>query len=276
VIEATTSSPPGSRITTIDITAPSSIEEMTPASWFLALICTPQRTALRRRRRARPGATEGGDRLHNWAVNPSPAIDPQAVIWSEPIDPDRPLLVLLHGRGANEADLAGIVPFLPRGPVVASLRAPIADGPGFSWYPMNTPDRAAAFSLDVESAVQAVLDWIDAQPHARPVGLLGFSQGGAMAIELLRTRPAGFAFGIVLSGFVIDGERGGDEELGVLRPPVFWGRGIHDPVISESRIEQAAEWLPTHSTLDERTYDTAHSITEGELADVATFINANL
>ena len=209
-------------------------------------------------------------------MNPSSAIDPQAVIWSEPIAPDRPLLVLLHGRGANEADLTGIVQFLPREPVVASLRAPIVDGPGFSWYPMSTPERAAAFSLDVESAVRAVLDWIDTQPRPRAIGLLGFSQGGAMAIELLRTRPAGFALAIVLSGFVIDGERDGDEELEVLRPPVFWGRGIHDTVISESRVDQASAWLPTHSTLDERTYDTAHSITEGELADVATFINANL
>jgi hypothetical protein len=44
-MEATTSSPPGSRITTIDMTAPSSIEATTPVSWFLALICTPERSA---------------------------------------------------------------------------------------------------------------------------------------------------------------------------------------------------------------------------------------
>ena len=65
VIEATTSSPPGRRITTIDITAPSSIDEMTPASWFLALICTPQRTTVRCNDAARPGATQGAHRLHN-------------------------------------------------------------------------------------------------------------------------------------------------------------------------------------------------------------------
>jgi phospholipase/carboxylesterase len=209
-------------------------------------------------------------------VEPSTAIDPHTVIWSEPIAPDRPLLVLLHGRGANEADLAGIVPFLPREPVVASLRAPICEGPGFSWYPMNTPGRATAFSPDVERAVRAVLDWIDAQPLSRAIGLLGFSQGGAMAVELLRARPRGFASAVVLSGFVIDGDRSGDAEMELLRPPVFWGRGIHDTVIPESRIEQAAAWLPTHSTLDERTYETAHSITEGELADVAAFIKTNL
>ncbi|HEY5273225.1 MAG TPA: alpha/beta hydrolase-fold protein [Acidimicrobiales bacterium] len=205
-------------------------------------------------------------------MQPSPSIDPRAVLWSEPIVPDRPLLVLLHGRGANEADLAGIVPFLPREPVIASLRAPIADGRGYSWYPMSTPERATAFSADVETAIRAVLEWIDAQPHSPSIGLLGFSQGGAMALELLRKRPRGFAFAIVLSGFVIDGERSGDVELETLRPPVFWGRGIRDTVIPTIRIGQTSEWLPTHSTLEERTYDVAHSITEDELADVARFI----
>jgi phospholipase/carboxylesterase len=208
-------------------------------------------------------------------VQPSPNIDSRAVLWSEPIVPDRPLLVLLHGRGANEADLAGIVPFLPHEPVIASLRAPIADGPGYSWYPMSTPERATAFSADVETAIQAVLAWIDVQPPFPAIGLLGFSQGGAMALELLRKRPHGFAFAIVLSGFVIDGERSGDAELETLRPPVFWGRGIRDAVIPSVRIEQTSEWLPTHSTLEERTYDVAHSITEGELADVARFINGS-
>jgi phospholipase/carboxylesterase len=208
-------------------------------------------------------------------VEPTAAIDPRSVIWSAPLDPDRPLLVLLHGRGADEADLAGIVPFLPRDAVIASLRAPLSEGPGFSWYPMNTPGRATEFSSDVAGAVNAILDWIDAQPHPRAIGLLGFSQGGAMAIELLRSRPHDFAFAIVLSGFVIDGDRSGDAELEVLRPPVFWGRGTRDTVIPEARIEHAAAWLPTHSTLDERTYETAHSITEGELADVATFVSAN-
>ena len=203
------------------------------------------------------------------------AIDPKTVLCSESITPDRPLLVFLHGRGADEADLAGIVPFLPRKPVIASLRAPISEGPGFSWYPMNAPERATAFSPDVKRAVRAVLDWIDAQARPRAIGLLGFSQGGAIAIELMRERPLGFAFAIVLSGFVIDGDRSGDAELERIRPPVFWGRGFRDPVIPDNRIEQTSAWLPGHSTLEEKTYDTGHSITESELADVSAFVEAH-
>jgi phospholipase/carboxylesterase len=208
-------------------------------------------------------------------MDPSATIDPNAVLWSEPIASDRPLLVLLHGRGADEADLAGIIPFLPRRPVVASLRAPISEGPGFSWYPMNTPDRATAFSAAVSQAIRLVVEWLDGQPQPRSIGLLGFSQGGAMALELIRERPLAFAFAIVLSGFVIDGDRSGDAELEIVRPPVFWGRGTRDPVIPENRIAQTSAWLPSHSSLEQRTYETGHSITEGELADVSEFIEAH-
>jgi predicted esterase len=37
---------------------------------------------------------------------------------------------------------------------------------------------------------------------------------------------------------------------------------------------EISAWLPTHASLQERTYDTGHSITEVELADVSLFIEA--
>jgi phospholipase/carboxylesterase len=97
-----------------------------------------------------------------------------------------------------------------------------------------------------------------------------------MAIQLLRHRPRAFTYAVVLSGFVIAGEEPGDKELTEVRPPVFWGRGTRDPVIPESRIEQAASWLPEHSSLTSRTYAIGHSITEPELADVSAFITTRL
>jgi len=184
--------------------------------------------------------------------------------------------VLLHGRGADEVDLQGLVPYLPQEVVVASIRAPIAEGPGFSWYPMGVAPGGAPREEDVDAAVQAVLEWLDLLPSVSSIGLLGFSQGGAMAIQLLRYRPRAFTYAVVLSGFVIAGARPGDGELAQLRPPIFWGRGTFDPVISELRIEQTASWLPEHSTLTARTYSTAHSIVDQELADVSAFITSRL
>src|SRR6218665_3040883 len=96
-------------------------------------------------------------------------------------------------------------PFLPSEPVVASLRAPVSMGHGYAWYPLvpesdHFPHEESAtcqqqraqgtrdhFSHEGSvEAVDAVLTWLN--EHVGPatsVGLLGFSQGAAIAVELL-------------------------------------------------------------------------------------------
>ncbi|KQM84340.1 alpha/beta hydrolase [Agromyces sp. Leaf222] len=206
-------------------------------------------------------------------------IDDEAVLWSAS-DADRegrPLLVLLHGFNSNEGDLFGLSPYLPLAPVIASLRAPEFTGYGYAWFPL----LAEGAELSVEgagAAVDAILAWLDrVAPDAASVGLLGFSQGGAMALELLRRAPERFAFAVSLAGFVLPGEREGDGDarMAELAPPVFWGRGTADTVIPDASVERTRDWLPSHSSLDARIYEgLAHSVSELELADVAAFLRA--
>ena len=107
------------------------------------------------------------------------------------------------------------------------------------------------------------------------VGLLGFSQGGAMSIQLLRHAPERFAFAVSLAGFVVPGDAPADDRLAQLAPPVFWGRGTHDEVIPSSFVEATQRWLPHHSTLTTRIYEgLGHSVSEPELADVLAFLRA--
>jgi phospholipase/carboxylesterase len=208
-------------------------------------------------------------------------IDPDSVLWSAPEREraDRPLLVLMHGYGSHEGDLFGLSPHLPLGPVVASVRAPIPESGGFAWFPYGGQsglDAQAARLAAADAAAVAVLEWLDTLEYTS-VGLLGFSQGGAMALQLLRHAPERFLFAANLSGFALTGERPGDEALLTNRPPVFWGRGTADTVIGDALISVTDEWLPAHSTLTERIYeDLAHSISQQELADVSAFIRAQL
>ena len=120
-----------------------------------------------------------------------PASTAPTVVWSKPEDErsGSPLLVLLHGHMANEEDLMGILDFLPDEFTVASVRAPVALGAGFTWFPLM---QDAAYSVDkVTAAVQDVIDWVDSikQSHSS-VTLLGFSMGMAVASSMLRARPA--------------------------------------------------------------------------------------
>lgn len=209
-------------------------------------------------------------------MEPGVALDPAHVRWSAAVSGDRPLLVLLHGRGANEDDLFGLVPYLPASPVIASVRAPHREGPGFSWIPPRPADLLEPPPEDVDDAVRAVLDWLDGLGPTGSIGLLGFSQGAALSLQLLRTRPDHFAYVVQLSGFLLERDLPGDAELARIRPPVFSGRGSEDAVISAERVARTMAWLPGHSSAEIHEYKTGHSITETELGDLASFIERQL
>lgn len=204
------------------------------------------------------------------------SINPDAVLWSAPeIErADRPLLVLLHGYGSHEGDLFGLSQYLPLSPVIASVQAPFPEGNGYSWFPIDSQNPAR---LETATAsARAVLDWIDTLSFTS-VGVLGFSQGGAIALQAMRLAPARFSYTANLSGFALPGVLDGDAVLANSRPPVFWGRGTLDQVIQPAYIDHTSSWLPTHSTLTERIYEgVAHGISMPELTDISAFIEGQL
>lgn len=204
-------------------------------------------------------------------------IDDDAVLWSASAADrkGRPLLVLLHGYNSNEGDLFGLTPYLPLSPAIASLRAPTFTGYGHAWFPLT--DESVELSIvGADAATTAVMEWLDrVAPDVGAVGVLGFSQGGAMALELLRRAPDRFAFAVSLAGFALPGSREGDERMSELLPPVFWGRGTVDEVIPAAAVARTQAWLPAHAALDERIYEgLGHSVSERELADAAAFLAA--
>lgn len=213
-------------------------------------------------------------------------IDADAVLWStDPAQPsDRPLLVLLHGYGADENDLFGLAAFLPDAFTIAAPRAPLAPpwpAPGFSWYPIEDVvdvELAGRDPARVTAAASAVLEWLDAAaPDTARVGLVGFSQGASVALQALRLAPARFAFAVNLSGYAAPGALAGDEELAARRIPVFWGRGARDDVIPPALVVHTTQWLPAHSDLSGRVYPgLAHGVSDEELADVRVFLDKQL
>jgi phospholipase/carboxylesterase len=171
------------------------------------------------------------------------------------------LLVLFHGRGADERDLFPLLDVLdperrllgvtPRGP----LRLPPG---GAHWYAVREigyPDpatftetfaRASTWLDDVAS---------DAGIPAERTVLGGFSQGAVMTYALGlgagRPRPAGL---VALSGFMPT-VAGFELDLSAPLPRVVVGHGTLDPVISvewgrdaRARLEAAGANLVYHET----------------------------
>lgn len=215
-----------------------------------------------------------------------PPIDASVTLWSqtEAARTDRPLLVLMHGYGADENDLFALAPLLPDGFAYAAVRAPLTlpwPAPGFSWYPIDDVVDVQLAGRDparVTAAASAFVQWLDAAASpAQTIGMLGFSQGASVALQALRLRPERFAFAVNLSGYAAPGELPHDAELAAARIPVFWGRGARDDVIPPALVEHTAQWLPAHSDLSGRVYPgLAHSVSEDELADVRVFLDKRL
>ena len=208
---------------------------------------------------------------------PADPWDP-VVLWSKP-EGERdgtPLLVLFHGYLANEEDLMGLTDHLPTEFTVASVRAPHAMGPGFSWFPLAS-DPGYSVERVVET-VTAVAGWLESVRHRHSgVSILGFSQGMAVATSLLRHRPTDFTCVVGLSGFCVPAEGSGffrDSE--VMESPVqfFWGRDQEDQVITPDKIEFTHSWLTTHTKLTKILYSNMlHSINLQELAHVREFLS---
>ncbi|MGZ0711824.1 alpha/beta hydrolase (plasmid) [Coraliomargarita sp. W4R53] len=205
-------------------------------------------------------------------------LNADAVLWSidrEALD-GRDLLLVLHGYGADEHDLFGLRAYFPDDLAVASLAAPLTPpwpAPGRSWYPIEGLGGRDADATT--AAAEAVLAWADEHAQgAASIGLLGFSQGGAVSLQTLRLAPERIDYVINLSGYVTPGSLPRDAELEELKPAVFWGRGTHDEVIPEPLVTHTTQWLPPHVELSGRVYQgLAHSVSEPELADVRIFID---
>ncbi|GAA3753414.1 dienelactone hydrolase family protein [Microbacterium kribbense] len=192
---------------------------------------------------------------------------------TQQLDAAAVVAVFLHGYGSNEHDLTALASALPEGMPWASLRAPIVVAPGgYAWFPIAEPGNPDASA--VAAGTDAIWSWVGAALAARArIVPIGFSQGGLMASQLLRTKPARVLAPVILGGFVQAGEQPADAELQGARPAVFSGRGDQDRVISAAAVARTDAWLPGHTTPTARTYPgLAHGIDGTELADVRTFL----
>lgn len=206
----------------------------------------------------------------------SHALDASAVRWRD-ADGGRdgsPLLVVMHGLGSHEDDLFALAPMLPPRLTIASLRAPLPYGGGWAWFAAG--GQSSTDQRLIDASARGVLDWLDMLPEAfASVGLLGFSQGGAMALQLLRTAPDRFASAVQLSGFVAAGSHASDGELAARTPriPALQAIGTQDPVIEQAATARTTAWMAAHLDVEVHEYAMPHTVIAPELDDIVAFLD---
>jgi thioredoxin 1 len=154
------------------------------------------------------------------------------------------VLMLIHGLGADERDLGGLLPYLdPEGRFLTVLpRGPLAVPPGFAWF-----DMAGLTALD---ELDDLLDEVcteHGKSRAEAV-VAGFSQGAALAVALgaRRSERARLAGVIAMSGYLadvpgleLDWERAKDV-------PFLVQHGTRDPLLQVERGRALATALAEH------------------------------
>ena len=199
------------------------------------------------------------------------------VAWSHPDDPARPLVVLLHGRGADETSILRLADQLPAGPSYAAVRGPIAAGGGYAWFANRGIGRPVAESL--AKTMAWFRGWLDdVAPRGRPVVLVGFSGGAAFAGGLVLSDAQRFAGAAILYG-TLPFEAGVPVSPSRLAGvPVFVAQGETDTVIPRELLERTWSYLvrdsgaPTYARRDPG----GHTITAETTAQLGGWIAERL
>jgi phospholipase/carboxylesterase len=191
-----------------------------------------------------------------------------------------PRLLLLHGRGADEADLMGLEAALDPRLVVVSVRAPFRLGPGFAWYEMaqigNPDDETFSASL---GALQEFVEELPAAYSIDPgqLYLMGFSQGAIMSAALALTVPEKVRGVIMHSGYV-PAAMLGDVAPGVIEGKGFFvAHGVYDEVIPVTYGREAEAYLTDQGArLTYNEYPIGHTISEESLYDLSEWLSGEL
>ena len=197
-----------------------------------------------------------------------------------------PLLVLLHGIGADERDLLSLAPHLDPRLLCVSLRAPHAyPVMGYSWFDVDwstvPPTSDLAQAEESRAAVAALLPQLTRRHGTDPARtfLLGFSQGGAVALAVALTRPDLVRAVVVHSGRLLPDLRtrvAAPAALARLEALVL--HGVDDPVLPVERGQEIRDFL--EPLLAQRMryaeHDAGHEVTPASLDDVRSWLTARI
>ena len=181
------------------------------------------------------------------------------------------LMVCLHGWGANMQDLAPLAPVLnlPNYQFLfadAPFRHPQVPG-GKMWYDLENQNLQ-----ELTESRQLLTDWLKSLENSTGVPLsrtilMGFSQGGAMTLDVGLTLPlAGL---VSLSGFL----HGKPQPAGSTLPSILMVHGRQDPIVPLEAAQRAKDTLTELGVVVQyREFDMGHEILPEVLGLVRSFI----
>ncbi len=194
-------------------------------------------------------------------------------------------LILLHGVGANEANLIDLAARQDPRLSVILARAPLTFGPGqYGWFPVNFTVSGPMIDVaQAEQSRQTLVEFIDGLPAAygidpQRIWIAGFSQGGILSASVGLTRPdkvAGFG---ILSGRIlpeIAPLTAAPEALRTLHG--FISHGVQDGKLTIEYARSAQRLLQDKQVqLTYREYDAGHELNAAMQQDFGQWLAQQL
>jgi len=198
-------------------------------------------------------------------------------------------IVWLHGLGADGHDFEPVVPFLlwPGAPSIrfvfphAPMRA-VTINAGMrmrAWYDVRSFDAERGHDENGIAESLAQVAALIRREQSRGIApervvLAGFSQGGAIAIQLALRYPHRLAGLIALSCYLLHGNRLQTQlnpaNLGL---PVFMAHGTMDPVVPFSWGESAARTIGSMGyPVEWHAYEIEHSVSPEEIRLIGAWL----
>jgi len=197
-----------------------------------------------------------------------------------------PVLIILHGYGADEFDLLPIASKLDPQFLAISIQAPIELGwGGYAWYHLEqTPN---GLKSDSESRIasenllaQSLADIIKKEGgDPNQIYLMGFSQGSAMCYSLigrhdfeklgLKVRGV-----IIMSGYIPEDVIEPLQKKDLSSIPFFLSHGIHDDLIPPIAMKVANDILEKAGAKTyAKEYEIGHGLTEETVSDIRKWLS---
>jgi phospholipase/carboxylesterase len=196
-----------------------------------------------------------------------------------------PLLLLLHGFGANEDDLFSLSPYLDERFLIVSARAPVTIGPySYAWFNLNFTPEGVIVDLEearrnLNTLHKFINELIDSYQIDRgSVYLMGFSQGAMMSLAIALTYPGTAAAVVSMSGRLLSQtlNKISDKDA-LIGLPIFMAHGTRDEVLPIHHARDARAKLSEFPIdLTYREYDMGHEISAESIDDIMRWLKNQL
>lgn len=188
-------------------------------------------------------------------------------------------VILLHGWGANGKDLVPLaealrLPQLRYVALEGEVEVPLTGGYGKGWFMFPPTETASEEIASSRKQIVSTIDRLVAEDiPPEKIILMGFSQGGSMALNVLVKGRRKVGCVVVMSGFFLNYETIDQQDNLPVEVPIFAVHGTYDNIVPMNLARDSLLVLDEAGfSVEWHEYPCEHRIVVEELQDIRAFI----